>query len=92
MGAGLGRWRALEEARNDVVERVDEPERQVGLDLGRDVDQVFLVVPGQEHLSMPAPRAARIFSRTPPTGKTRPVSVTSPVMARLATMGYRGTG
>ena len=36
---------------------------------------------------MPARRAARIFSRTPPTGRTRPVSVTSPVIARSVWMG-----
>ena len=36
---------------------------------------------------MPARRAARIFSRTPPTGRTRPVRVTSPVIARFWWIG-----
>ena len=40
---------ALEEPGDHVVEGIDQPQRQVGFDLGRDVDQVFLVVAGQEH-------------------------------------------
>ena len=47
----------------------------------------FSLCRGKSTVSMPARRAARIFSRTPPTGRTRPVSVTSPVIARLAWMG-----
>ena len=40
---------ALEELGHDVVEGVDQLQGQVGLDFGRDLDQVFLVVPRDEH-------------------------------------------
>ena len=47
----------------------------------------FSLCRGKSTILMPARRAARIFSRTPPTGRTRPVRVTSPVIARLGSIG-----
>ena len=40
---------AFEEVGNDVAQGIDQPQGQVGLDLGGDIDQVFFVVPRQKH-------------------------------------------
>src|SRR5208337_2370168 len=47
----------------------------------------FSLCRGMSNVRIPARRAARILSRTPPTGSTRPVSVTSPVIASSVLMG-----
>jgi hypothetical protein len=51
-GPGVAGGRArlgLEKSRDHVVEGVDESEREIGLDLGRDIDQIFFVMAWQEH-------------------------------------------
>ena len=49
---------------------------------------VLLVCLGRTTRVMPARRAASTFSFTPPMGKTRPVSVISPVMATSPRQGW----
>ncbi len=54
--------------------------------LGRS-SRSFRLVFGKISCSMPAARAARIFSLTPPMGKISPRRVISPVMATVREIG-----
>ena len=55
--------RVREEPEHHVVERIDQSQRQIGFDLGRDIDQVFLVMPWKQyHLDARSTRGQDFFA------------------------------
>jgi len=66
---------------DDFVHFLDEVKFHFLLHLVRNLLQVFLIFFGRMTVVMPDLLAARTFSLIPPTGRTRPRRVISPVMA-----------